>query len=182
MNFFNFGDSPDRSADTSFAFSFSGNGDVGQGGNKDDNKGSSKAMFGSDWTAVDSKTFSKPDANAPVLKKTKVEKPSPMKRSPEKVPEQIYHREDQHQTGAVHTPKAKDDILEDVTNEDIQQKVDMTETMKDCMDDIRREFSTFLPQLQAHKVMFFLANQPKTQSISLIYTFNLFSGERCKYS
>ena len=119
MDFFNFGDSPDRSADTSFAFSFSGNGDVDQGGNKDDNQGSSKVMFGSDWTAVDSKTFHKPDANAPVLKKTKVEKPSPMKRSPEKV-----------QTGAVPTPKAGDDILEDGTNEDIQQKVDMTETMK----------------------------------------------------
>ena len=176
MDFFNFGDSPDRSADTSFAFSFSGNGDVGQGGNKDDNKGSSKAMFGSDWTAVDSKTFSKPDANAPVLKKTKVEKPSPMKRSPEKVPEQIYHREDQHQAGAVPTPKAKDDISEDNTNEDIQQKVDMTETMKDCMDDIRREFSTFLPQLQAHKVLFFLANKHSK------YFTNLISGERFKYS
>ena len=83
MSFFNFGDSPDRSAaDTSFAFSFSGNEDVRE---QRENKDESQGTFSLDWTAGDSKVVSKPDVDAPVIKRTKVEKPSPAKRSPEKV-------------------------------------------------------------------------------------------------
>jgi len=153
MNFFNFGDSPDRSTDTSFAFSFTGDGVKGD--SKDDNQ-SSKTMFGSNLTADDSKTFSKaPNPDAPVLKKTKVEKPSPspVKRRPDQTPEKIFQHEDQKPPGCVPNRPSKDDlsVSGDVAKEDMKENVDMTETLRDCIDDIRRDFSSFLPQLQAHK-------------------------------
>ena len=155
MSFFNFGDSPDRSAaDTSFAFNFSGNGDVGgHRVNKDEMEVSSKPTFGRDWTTEDSKVVFETDVTAPVLKKTKVEKPSPAKRSPEKVQEKVYHHEGQS-SRAVDTRGTTDDIKDVITTEeDNKHNVDLEETMKDCIDDIRREISTFLPALQAQKVL-----------------------------
>ena len=118
MSFFNFGDSPDRSAaDTSFAFSFSKNGDVAD------------------------------EDEVVLLKKTNVDK-----HSPDKVQATVNHHE-KTSSGVVDTRGTKDDTNDEVTTkEDNQHNVDLTETMKDCMDDISREFSTFLPALQAHKV------------------------------
>ena len=149
MNFFNFGDSPDRSKDTSFTFSFREHGD---GGIKDENHGSSRLMIGS---AEELKQVFKADTYGPVLKKTKVEKQSqsPVKRSPEKTlnPEQIYHHEGKP-TEKVSSDKSNGEISKDVAKEEIQPNVNLMETMNDCMDDIRKEFSSFLPALQTHKV------------------------------
>ena len=148
MSFFNFGDSPDRSAaDTSFAFSFSGNEDVRE---QRENKDESQGTFSLDWTAGDSKVVSKPDVDAPVLKRTKVEKPSPAKQSPEKVLEKIHHHHEGELSGVLDARGTKDEVTIKEVN---QHNVDLIETMKDCMDDIRREFSTFLPALQAQKVI-----------------------------
>ena len=118
MSFFNFGDSPDRSAaDTSFAFSFSKNEDIAD------------------------------EDEVVLLKKTNVDK-----HSPEKVQAIVNHHEGTS-SGVVDTRGTKDDTNDEVTTkEDNQHNVDLTEIMKDCMDDISREFSTFLPALQAHKV------------------------------
>merc|ERR1711915_940772 len=110
-------------------------------------------MFGSNLTADDTKNFSKPDPDTPLLKKTKVEKPSPVKRRPDQTPEKIFHHEGQKPSGCIPNPPSKDDIsvFGDVSKEDMKENVDMTETLRDCIDDIRRDFSSFLPQLQAHK-------------------------------
>ena len=153
MSFFNFGDFPDRSAaGTSFAFSFSGNEDVRE---QRENKDESQGTFSLDWTAGDSKVVSKPDVDAPVLKRTKVEKPSPAKRIPEKVLEKIHHHHEGELSGVLDARGTKDDTKDEDTIKEVNQhNVDLIETMKDCMDDIRREFSTFLPALQAQKVIY----------------------------
>ena len=152
MSFFNFGDSPDRSAaDTSFTFSFSGNEDVRE---QRENKDESQGTFSLDWTAGDSKVVSKPDVDAPVIERTKVENPSPAKQSPEKVLEKIHHHREGELSGVLDARGTKDDTIDEVTIKEVNQhNVDLIETMKGCMDDIRRKLSTFLPALQAQKVI-----------------------------
>ena len=83
-----------------------------------------------------------------------MEKPSPAKRSPKKVLEKIHHHREGELSGVLDARGTKDDTIDEVTIKEVNQhNVDLIETMKGCMDDIRREFSTFLPALQAQKVI-----------------------------